>query len=121
VIHNILTNAVKYTPSGGTIFVETAVEDRFLTIKISDTGLGIAADDQEKIFEKFYRVPRKETEGISGSGLGLATSRMIVTLHGGTIHVVSELNKGSEFTIKLPLTSVEPVLGSAIRRGRGAP
>ncbi|MBN1552946.1 hypothetical protein JW979_15840 [bacterium] len=111
VFHNILSNAVKYTPTGGTVFIETNTEDRYLTVKISDTGIGIPQGETEKIFEKFYRVKNKETENIQGSGLGLSTSKMIITLHGGAIHVTSEQARGTEVMVKLPFTSVEPVLG----------
>ena len=111
VINNILTNAIKYTAEGGTVFVETNCDDRFVYIKITDTGYGIAAEDVEKIFEKFHRVDREETASITGSGLGLATTKEIVMLHGGWIDVVSELNKGTEMTVKLPITERGPALG----------
>jgi len=111
VINNILTNAIKYTPEGGTVFVETNVDDQFIYIKIADTGYGIASEDIDKIFEKFYRVNREETADISGTGLGLATSKEIVALHGGAIDVNSQLNQGTEMIVKLPLTEVGPVLG----------
>ncbi len=113
VINNIVSNAIKYTPENGTVFVETGVEERFVTIKVTDTGYGIAPEDIDKIFDKFYRVSRAETSKIPGTGLGLATCKEIVTLHGGTIDVESELNKGSTMIIKLPLTRTGPVLGPA--------
>ncbi|MCH9022512.1 MAG: PAS domain-containing protein [Planctomycetes bacterium] len=114
VVNNILSNAIKYTPEGGTVFVETDVDEHLVYIKITDTGYGIGAEDIDKIFEKFYRVEREETVGITGSGLGLATSKEIMTLHGGSIDVSSEINKGTEVTIKLPLTVTGPVLGPAV-------
>lgn len=96
------------------MFVETDVDEHLVYIKITDTGYGIGAEDIDKIFEKFYRVEREETLGITGTGLGLATSKEIVTLHGGSIDVSSEINKGTEVTIKLPLTVTGPVLGPAV-------
>ena len=114
VVNNILSNAIKYTPEGGTVFVETDVDEYQVFIKITDTGYGIGVEDIDKIFEKFYRVEREETVGITGTGLGLATSKEIMTLHGGSIDVSSEINKGTEFTIKLPLTVTGPALGPAI-------
>ena len=111
VINNLLSNAIKYTPNNGTVFVETNVDDRYVYIKITDTGYGIAEEDREKVFEKFYRVEREDTADIPGSGLGLATAREIAILHGGTINMTSELNKGTEMELKLPLTISGPVLG----------
>ena len=113
VINNVLSNAVKYTPDGGTVFLETDVDERFVYIKITDTGYGIAKENIEKIFEKFYRVQNEETAHITGTGLGLATSKEVVTLHGGSIDVTSEVNKGTEMIIKLPITVTGPVLGPA--------
>jgi len=113
VINNILTNAIKYTADGGTVFIETNIDDNFVYIKVADTGYGIAPDDIDKIFEKFYRVNRKETANITGTGLGLTISNEIVTLHGGTIDVSSELDNGTEVMIKLPITITGPVLGPA--------
>jgi|GEM_PF-953159 len=116
VINNVLTNAIKYTPESGTVFVETNVDDRFVYIKVTDTGIGIAAEDIDRIFEKFYRVDREETAEITGSGLGLAICKEIVQMHGGTINITSELNKGTEMEIKLPLTQTGPVLGPAVEK-----
>ena len=113
VINNVLTNAIKYTPQGGTVFVETDTDERFVIMKITDTGYGISQEDLPRIFEKFYRVDRSEIADITGTGLGLAATREIVTLHGGTINVSSELDKGTEMLIKIPLTEVAPVLGPA--------
>ena len=114
VVNNILSNAIKYTPDGGTVFVETDVDEHLVYIKITDTGYGISTEDIDRIFEKFYRVEREETAGIIGSGLGLATSKEIVALHGGSIDVSSEINKGTEIIIKLPLMFTGPVLGPAV-------
>ncbi len=113
VVNNLLTNAIKYTPEDGTVFIETNVDEAFVYIKVTDTGYGIAEDDLEKIFEKFYRVEREETLTITGSGLGLAISKEIVMLHGGMIEAVSELNNGTEMTVKLPITLTGPALGPA--------
>ncbi len=114
VINNIVSNAIKYTPQGGTVFVETGCDERFVSIKITDTGYGIGADDLTRIFEKFYRVERAETADVAGTGLGLAASKEIVTLHGGSINVSSELNKGTEMLVKIPLTEAGPVLGPSV-------
>ena len=113
VLNNILSNAIKYTLEGGTVFIETNVDDNFVLIKVADTGLGIGPEDIDKIFEKFYRVDSEETAAISGTGLGLAISKEIVVLHGGSIDISSELRGGTEMLIKLPLTVTGPVLGPA--------
>ena len=117
VINNLLSNAIKYTPNNGTVFVETNVDERYVYLKITDTGIGIAQEDRERVFEKFYRVEREETADIPGSGLGLATAREIATLHGGTINLTSELNKGTEMELKLPLTTSGPVFGPNAANG----
>ena len=113
VINNVLSNAIKYTPTDGTVFVETNVDDQYAYIKVTDTGYGIPPEDVDKIFDKFYRVNRSEIAGITGTGLGLATCKEIITLHGGNIDVTSELDKGTEMVIKLPMTLNGPVLGPA--------
>jgi len=112
-INNILTNAIKYTPQDGTVFVETNCDDQFIYIKVTDTGIGIDAEDIDSVFDKFYRVDRPETADIPGSGLGLTTSKEIIALHGGCVNVASQLDKGTEMIIKLPLTETGPVLGPA--------
>lgn len=101
VIVNLLGNAVKFTPEGGTISVGARFAGPNLEIRVSDTGLGIPMDDISKLFDKFYRVHRPGLE-IRGTGLGLAIARQLVELHGGKISVESEVNKGSTFTILLP-------------------
>ena len=119
VINNILTNAIKYTPESGTVFVETNVDDRYVYIKVTDTGIGISSEDIDRIFEKFYRVDREETAEITGTGLGLAICKEIINMHGGTINVTSEMDKGTEMEIKLPLTQTGPVLGPALQEKNG--
>ena len=119
VINNILSNAIKYTPPGGTVFIETNIDERFVYLKVADTGYGIGAEDIDRIFDKFYRVEREETAEVEGTGPGLAISKEIVTRHGGTISVASELNKGTEMIVKLPLTAAGPVLGPAAHKADG--
>ena len=111
VVNNIISNAIKYTPEGGNVFVETNADDDFVYIKVADTGYGIATEDVDRVFDKFYRVQREETAKIAGTGLGLAACKEIVSLHDGTINISSELNNGTELMIKLPLTQTDPVLG----------
>jgi len=104
VLHNLLGNALKYTLEEGQVTVNAAVETDHICIEVIDTGIGISSDDAEKIFNKFYRAKDKRVASITGSGLGLAIAREVVRLHGGDISVESELNKGSTFTLTLPIT-----------------
>jgi PAS domain S-box-containing protein len=101
VFNNIVGNAVKYTPEGGTIDVTISQEGSFVTVEVTDTGVGIPREDLPRIFDKFYRVKGK-TRGITGSGLGLSVAKSIVEAHRGTIQALSE-GKGSTFTVALPV------------------
>jgi PAS domain S-box-containing protein len=102
VMINLLGNAVKFTPSGGSVGVRASVQESDVVIQVDDTGLGIPKSDIPHLFEKFYRVHRPGME-IRGTGLGLAIARHSVELHGGSLTVQSEENKGSTFTIRFPL------------------
>jgi two-component system NtrC family sensor kinase len=107
VVSNLVGNAIKYTPEGGDIRVWAEEQDHQLLVSVQDTGIGISAEDQAKLFEKFYRIKTKETEDIPGTGLGLAITRSIVEKHAGRIWVDSELGRGSTFTFLLPIHTVE--------------
>ncbi len=107
-VTNLVDNAIKYTPSGGTVTVGLSVRDEHAVIRVTDTGIGIAPDDQVRLFEKFYRVKRRDTASIQGTGLGLAIVKSIVERHGGRVWVDSELDQGSTFYIGLPLGGVDP-------------
>jgi PAS domain S-box-containing protein len=106
-ITNLVDNAIKYTPSGGIVTVGLSVRDEQAMIRVADTGIGIAPDDQVRLFEKFYRVKRRDTMGIKGTGLGLAIVKSIVERHGGKVWVDSALDQGSTFHVNLPLGEVE--------------
>ena len=101
---NLIDNAVKYNKGGGKVSIKSFVNENNVVIKISDTGIGIPKDHQDRIFERFYRVDKNRSREIGGTGLGLSIVKHIVLVHGGTISLVSEEGKGSEFTIELPLT-----------------
>lgn len=101
-VHNLLGNAIKYTPEGGEVTVRAEELNGILRIEFIDTGIGIDPSEQEKVFEKFYRAADRRIDGITGSGLGLALAREIVRLHGGDITLDSEPGKGSTFTLTLP-------------------
>ena len=102
VIYNLLSNAVKFTPDGGSVNVTAARENGAATVTVRDTGIGIAPEDQERIFEEFSQVGRDPERSREGTGLGLTLSKRFVELHGGTIKVESAPGQGSAFTFTLP-------------------
>ncbi len=102
VLVNILGNAVKYTPEAGTIRISLLEQDHSVFFEVSDTGCGIPPKDLPHLFDKFYRGAAAAVRDQSGSGMGLATAMQIVKLHGGAINVISEIDKGSCFTVRIP-------------------
>jgi signal transduction histidine kinase len=102
VLVNLLSNAVKFTPEGGKIDVRVAMNDREAAISVTDNGVGITPEDQEKVFEEFRQVGTVSRK-VEGTGLGLAISRKFVELHGGKIWVTSQVGTGSTFAFTLPL------------------
>jgi signal transduction histidine kinase len=111
-LRNLLDNAVKYSPHSKAIRVETALEGDRVALRVCDRGMGIARSDQEKIFKKFVRAGEAKTEGIKGTGLGLAMTQQIISAHGGQIRVESQPGAGSTFTILLPAMH-EPAVEAA--------
>jgi PAS domain S-box-containing protein len=103
VLVNLLGNAVKYTPQGGRVTFRVNLTDQHIEINVEDTGVGIAEDEVEKVFDKFFRSNDPRVQEQTGTGLGLALAQEVVRLHGGRISVESEINKGSTFTVTLPL------------------
>lgn len=101
-VSNLLSNAVEYTPAGGQVRVRLARCDDQVELTVADTGCGIAAGHLPHIFERFYRAPAQEDGPERGIGLGLSFVAWIVKAHGGTVEVVSELGKGSLFTVRFP-------------------
>jgi signal transduction histidine kinase len=104
VVLNLLSNAIKFTPERGRIEVQVAPKDGLVEVSVSDTGVGIAPEDQETVFEEFRQVGTAAKK-VEGTGLGLTLCRKFVELHGGRIWVKSELGVGSTFTFSLPLRS----------------
>jgi two-component system, OmpR family, phosphate regulon sensor histidine kinase PhoR len=102
VLLNLVDNAVKYSVDGGAVFVHLTEQPGSVRIDVIDEGLGIPSAEQERIFEKFYRLDADMTRGVGGSGLGLYISREIVTQMGGTVTVQSQVGLGSTFTVLLP-------------------
>ena len=104
-IFNLVANAINYTPTNGHVTVSLDYSNQKALILVKDTGIGIAPEHQSKIFDRFYRVVGDRSRHSGGSGLGLAIAKAIAKAHQGDIKVQSELNKGSTFTIQLPISS----------------
>jgi signal transduction histidine kinase len=102
VLLNLLSNALKFTPEGGQIDVSARLQDGAAEIAVADTGVGIAPEDQDAVFEEFRQVGTADKK-VEGTGLGLALSRKFIELHGGRIWVQSELGRGSTFSFTLPV------------------
>lgn len=102
IFRNLLSNAFKYSPNGGRVKLSVTEADDLLVIQVSDEGIGISQEDIQRLFTRFFR--GNNTAGIEGTGLGLPIMRNAVQFHGGIINVQSELNKGSTFTVTIPVT-----------------
>jgi two-component system phosphate regulon sensor histidine kinase PhoR len=103
VLVNLVHNAIKFTAPGGGVSVTARADGQHLTVSVSDTGVGISADDLPRVFERFYKADRARAGG--GTGLGLAIARHIVEAHGGRIWAESVEGRGSTFSFSLPLAS----------------
>lgn len=106
-VHNLIGNALKYTPKTGQVSVTLAVQKGRLSVEVADTGIGIKPEEMELVFERFYRSKDERVTRITGTGLGLTLAREIARLHGGDITLESQLDKGSTFTMWLPVASEE--------------
>ena len=104
-VSNLMVNAIQATPSGGKVTVVLDQSEEYALIQVQDTGIGIAPEDQEQIFERFYRVHQDRSRQTGGSGLGLAIAQAIARAHHGSIQVQSQLGLGSTFTVRLPISS----------------
>ena len=127
VLHNLVANALRYTPAGGTIAISAAQAgghpasaQAFVTFTVADTGQGIAAADLSHVFERFWRADRSRTRDQGGSGLGLAIAKQIVEAHGGQLGVESQLGAGSQFWFRLPTFAMSTSGHAASRPGTGS-
>jgi signal transduction histidine kinase len=103
ILLNLLSNAVKFTPEGGRIGINARQTHRAVEISVSDTGVGIAPEDQARIFEEFRQVGSDNAKKVEGTGLGLTLAKKFVELHGGKMWLESEVGKGSKFFFTLPV------------------
>jgi signal transduction histidine kinase len=102
-LSNLVDNAIKYSGERKTLRVEARIADGQLALSVADEGIGIPPEEQSRIFQKFYRAGRSETQGRRGSGVGLALVRHVAEAHGGRVAVESRPGAGSRFTLRLPL------------------
>jgi signal transduction histidine kinase len=107
VVFNLLSNAIKFTPDGGSVRVEAHGGNGTVVLSVVDTGIGIALEDQERIFQEFQQVDGSSERQHQGTGLGLALTKRLVELHGGRVWVESALGRGSRFSIELPVAVSE--------------
>ncbi|HKB39876.1 MAG TPA: ATP-binding protein, partial [Gemmataceae bacterium] len=103
VFYNLLDNSIKYTPEGGTVEVRVASRGGAAVVTVSDTGIGISAEHQPRVFDRFYRVDKARSREMGGTGLGLSIARSIVVTHGGRIELDSAPGRGTTCTVALPL------------------
>ena len=105
ILLNLLTNGIKYTHDNGSVSVEARTAGDLVEIWVNDTGIGMAKEDQEKVFQRFTQIDSSATRTQGGTGLGLAIVKELVELHGGTIRVQSKLGKGSSFVFTMPIST----------------
>ena len=103
-ISNLMANAIQYTPASGGVDVHLSVRDRVAYLKVIDNGIGIAPEEQDRIFDRFYRVRRDRSRQTGGNGLGLAIAQAIAQAHNGQLNVESQLENGSIFTLQLAVS-----------------
>jgi PAS domain S-box-containing protein len=118
-LDNLVSNALKFTPVGGRIDVDVRDDGATVVLDVTDTGMGIPPELQERLFERFFRTPEAAKQAIQGTGLGLAISRAIVEAHGGAIAVTSSEGRGTTFRVTLPRTPV-PAFSGAVDYEDGA-
>ena len=103
IIQNLVGNAIKYTPEGGTVLMRADADEQDFSLDIIDSGIGIAEEETSLVFETFYRSDDDRVHSTEGSGLGLALARQLARQHGGDVTLQSELNRGSTFTLRIPV------------------
>ena len=104
-MHNLLGNALKFSQRDGRVTVRVGADDESVVLTVADTGIGIPADEQERVFARFFRSSLSMADEIQGAGLGLALVQTVVEWHGGTVEVDSVESQGTTVTVRLPRAS----------------
>ncbi len=110
-VTNLLDNAIRYTPEGGSVAVRLVPNHSFVELIVADTGVGIPLESQARVFDRFYRVPNSRNVSNVGSGLGLSIVKVAVEAHSGSVALSSEPGRGSTFTVTLPLGPTQVLVG----------
>lgn len=105
-VTNLIDNALKYTSEGGQVKIELGTDDSWAYFSVTDTGIGISEQEQQRVFERFYRADKARSTELGGTGLGLSIVRRIALAHGGDVSVESTLGTGSVFKVKLPSSGI---------------
>jgi two-component system phosphate regulon sensor histidine kinase PhoR len=105
IIDNLISNAIRYTPPEGRVLVSCKTNGDHVTIEVSDTGIGIAPEQQERVFERFYRVDKARSREKGGTGLGLSIVKHLVQSFGGKMTLKSTIGRGSTFSVSVPLAT----------------
>lgn len=113
IVDNLLDNACKYTPSGGSVWVRLERQEQTLELTVRDSGIGIDPRDCERVFERFYRVDKARSRELGGTGLGLSIVKHLVQALGGQVGLQSELGRGSTFRVRLPLAAIDTPIAAA--------
>jgi two-component system phosphate regulon sensor histidine kinase PhoR len=103
VVTNLIDNSIKYTPKNGNIQITIEENDVYVKIKVKDNGIGMTALEKQRAFDEFFRAKNKFTEKVPGTGLGLSLVKRLVELHQGSVDLETAPNKGSTFTVNIPL------------------
>jgi signal transduction histidine kinase len=116
-LHNLVENAIKYTPAGGEVQVSVFFRHDRMVFEVRDTGIGVSPIDQPRLFEKFYRSANREAKRERGTGLGLAIVKSIAERHGGQVGLQSQLGSGSTFFVSVPIRQPKPTPSSTSNQG----
>lgn len=119
-LSNLIENAIKYNVEDGWVRVSLNADHKFFFVKVSDSGIGIPEDVQDQVFERFYRVDKARSRtGIGGTGLGLSITKNVVMMHHGEVRLYSKPGEGSTFTVRIPLSYIQPVKNVIKKKGSG--
>lgn len=114
---NLVENAIKYNVPDGWVRVSLNADHKFFFVKVSDSGIGIPDESKDRIFERFYRVDKARSRGTGGTGLGLSITKNVIIAHHGEIKVFSKENEGTTFTVRIPLSYIQPEKNDTVKKG----